>query len=144
MTDMTDTFGYEAEPSDVAAEISGLLDDITDPLEVYHRATAAQAHHEAVAAALTDERRRACAAMWDNGNGLSYARIADLIGTSRSRAQQLVERGRALPLAAETRRLGESYKKLSETSGRSAHSLDRVALAVTAAQDGVSEDPVEP
>ena len=120
MTGMTDTFGYEAEPSDVAAEISGLLDDITDPLEVYHRATAAQAHHEAVAAALTDERRRACAAMWDNGNGLSYARIADLIGTSRSRAQQLVERG------------------------RSAHSLDRVALAVTAAQDGVGEDPVEP
>ena len=88
-------FRRDHDPRDVATEIENILSNITTPLERYHRATAAQTHHEAVAAALTDERSRACAAMWDGGSGLSYARIADLIGTSRSRAQQLVERGRA-------------------------------------------------
>lgn len=88
------TNGYEADPANVAAELGDTLGDITDPAERYHRATAAQAHHDAVSAALADERARICAAWWDGGNGLTYAKIADLIGTSRSRAQQLVERGR--------------------------------------------------
>lgn len=92
-----DTLGYEPEPTDVAAEIEGVLGDITDPEERYHRATAAQVHHEAVSAALADERAWVCAAWWDGGNGLPFAKIGELIGASRSRAQQLVERGRALP-----------------------------------------------
>lgn len=91
-----DTLGYEPEPTDVAAEIEGVLGDITDPMERYHRATAAQVHHEAVSAALADERARVCAAWWDGGNGLTFAKIGELIGASRSRAQQLVERGRSL------------------------------------------------
>lgn len=92
-----DTLGYEPEPTDVAAEIEGVLGDITDPMERYHRATAAQAHHDAVSAALADERARICAALWDGGQGQSYAQIGEVIGRSRSKAQQLVERGRVLP-----------------------------------------------
>lgn len=96
MPDST-TLGYEPEPTDVAAEIENAIGDITDPEERYHRATAAQVHHEAVSTALADERARICAEWWDGGNGLTYAKIGELIGASRSRAQQLVERGRTLP-----------------------------------------------
>ncbi|MER7126731.1 hypothetical protein [Micrococcus luteus] len=91
------TLGYEAEPTDVTAEMDGILADITDPLERYHRATAAQAHYDAVSAALAVERARVCADLWDGGKGLSYDKIGKLIGASRARAQQLVERGRDLP-----------------------------------------------
>lgn len=90
----TDTNGYEAEPSDVAAEIAW-LDDITDPLERYHRATAAQAHHEAVVAALARKREYAVSEM--HQDGLSYGKLADLIGTSRGLVQKLVERARGAP-----------------------------------------------
>ena len=45
--------------------------------------------------------RAAIAAAWNtpgkDGLSLSYAQIASLIGGSRSKAQQLVERGRRLP-----------------------------------------------
>lgn len=93
MNDQT-TLGYEAEPTDVAAEVDGILADIADPLERYQRATAAQVHHQAVARALADERAQALKEM--NDAGLSYQQIADvtLIGT-RGRAQQLVEKARA-------------------------------------------------
>lgn len=90
MADKT-TLGYEAEPTDVAAEVDGILADITDPLERYQRATAAQVHHVAVADALAAERAAALKAL--NDSGLSYQQIADvtLIGT-RGRVQQLVEK----------------------------------------------------
>lgn len=92
MTDKT-TLGYEAEPTNVAAEVASILADITDPLERYQRATSAQVHHMAVADALAAERAAALKAL--NDDGLSYAKIADvtLIGT-RGRVQQLVERAR--------------------------------------------------
>lgn len=92
MADAT-TIGYEAEPTDVAAEVEGILSDFADPLERYHRATAAQVHHQAVVAALADE--RACIAAALSAGGMSYAAIAEALSLgSRSRAQQLVERGR--------------------------------------------------
>lgn len=89
------TLGYEAEPGDVEAAVADIA-RTPDLMERYARASAEQAHHDAVSAALADERARVCAEWWDGGTGLSYARIGDLIGASRSRAQQLVERGRAL------------------------------------------------
>lgn len=91
-----DAAGYGSEPSQVAAEVAVELDGFDDPLARYARATAAQAHHQAVVEALAAERARIAALLWDNGNGLSYAKIAEALrlGT-RARAQQLVERGRA-------------------------------------------------
>lgn len=87
------TTGYEAEPTDVAAEIAW-LDEFTDPLERYTRATAAQAHHEAVVAALGREREKAAAQM--HTEGASFAAIGRMIGMTRAWAQKLVERGRKL------------------------------------------------
>ncbi|MFF9003713.1 hypothetical protein ACF1GW_39110 [Streptomyces achromogenes] len=89
------TTGYEAEPSDVAAEVASHLEDITDPLERYHRATAAQVHHKAVAAALQQERDKALAEL--NADGASYDKLTTLVpGLSRPGVQKAVERGRRL------------------------------------------------
>lgn len=89
------TTGYEAEPSDVAAEVASHLEDITDPLERYHRATAAQAHHQAVTAALQQERDKALAEL--NAGGASYEKLTTLVpGLTRSGVQKAVERGRRL------------------------------------------------
>lgn len=91
----TPTTGYEAEPSDVAAEVASHLDDITDPLERYHRATAAQAHHQAVVAELQRERDKALAEL--NADGASYEKLTTLVpGLTRSGVQKAVERGRQL------------------------------------------------
>ncbi|WP_406117622.1 hypothetical protein [Streptomyces sp. NBC_00989] len=95
----TPTTGYEAEPTDVAAEVDGHLADITDPLERYHRATAAQAHHQAVAAALQAERDKALALLNTpdpDGCRLTYEQIAEqvTVGLTRSGVQKAVERGR--------------------------------------------------
>ena len=97
----TPTTGYEAEPSDVAAEVAAHIDDITDPLERYHRATAAQAHHQAVVAALQAERDKALAALNtpdpdQDGWRLTYEQIAQrvTVGLTRSGVQKAVERGR--------------------------------------------------
>ncbi|MEV8544389.1 hypothetical protein [Streptomyces sp. NPDC051572] len=95
----TPTTGYEAEPTDVAAEVAAHLDDITDPLERYHRATAAQAHHQAVAAAFQAERDKALAALNtpdEDGWRLTYERLAKevTVGLTRSGVQKAVERGR--------------------------------------------------
>ncbi|MFD7868121.1 hypothetical protein [Streptomyces sp. NPDC059783] len=87
------TTGFEPEPSDVAAEVASYLADVTDPLERYHRATAAQAHHQAVLSALQQERDRSLARL--NADGLSYEKLADLVpGLSRAGVQKSVERGR--------------------------------------------------
>ena len=89
----TPIVGVEPEPQDVAAEAAGHLEDVTDPLERYHRATAAQVHHEATARALQHERDRALAAL--NADGVSYEKLAALIpGLTRSGVQKAVERGR--------------------------------------------------
>ncbi|KMS78318.1 hypothetical protein ACH49_16685 [Streptomyces leeuwenhoekii] len=91
----TPTTGYEPEPSDVAAEVASHLDDITDPLERYHRATAAQAHHQAVVAGLQQERDKALAQL--NADGASYEKLTVLApGMTRSGIQKAVERGRRL------------------------------------------------
>lgn len=92
----TPTTGYEAEQADVTAEVASHLDDITDPLERYHRATAAQAHHEAVVAALQAARDKALAQL--NADGLSYERIRETVtvGLTRSGVQKAVERGRTI------------------------------------------------
>jgi hypothetical protein len=70
-----------------------------DPLARYAAATSAQAHHQAVAAALAAERGRIAAALnspGPDGTRLTYEQIAGHFGTSRSNAQKLVERGRRL------------------------------------------------
>lgn len=85
----TDTSGYEAEPIDVAAETRWLR-DFPDPLERYQRATAAQAHHEAVVSELARVRDAAIVQMHDSG--LSYGKIGELVGLSRGRVQQFIER----------------------------------------------------
>lgn len=93
----TPTTGYEAEPVDVTAEVEGHLVDITDPWDRYVRATAAQAHHEAVIAALQRERDWALAAL-NSGQGeaprLSYEALAERTNLTRSGVQKAVERGR--------------------------------------------------
>jgi hypothetical protein len=61
-----------------------------DPLVRYDALTAAQASYEDLAKRIAAERARAVSQMHDAG--LSYGGIAELIGFTRSRAQQLVER----------------------------------------------------
>lgn len=87
----SETAGYEAEPADVAAE-TAWLEEFTDPLERYHRATADQAHHEAVIAELARVREQAVARM--HGDGLPLRKIAELVGTSPGRVQELIRRDR--------------------------------------------------
>lgn len=91
------TAGYEAEPTDVAAEVDAHLADITDPWDRYVRATSAQAHHDAVSVALQRERDKALAALNAGGTDtprLSYERLAATTGMTRSGVQKAVERGR--------------------------------------------------
>jgi hypothetical protein len=93
----TPTTGFEAEPKDVATEVANHLNDITDPSERYSRATAGQAHHEAVARALQTERDIALAQLNAPALGpgkLSYEVLAVRTGLSRSGVQNAVERGR--------------------------------------------------
>jgi len=95
----TPTIGYEPEPTDVAAEVDAYLGDIRDPQERYHRATAAQAHHQAVVAAFQVERDKALATLNTpdkNGWRLTYQQISEqvTIGLSVSGVQKAVERGR--------------------------------------------------
>ncbi|MER6611575.1 hypothetical protein ABT282_38455 [Streptomyces sp. NPDC000927] len=88
--------GFEAEPQFVAAEVANCLDGITDPWERYVRATAGQAHHDAVAAALQKERDKALAALntGTKDERLSYEALADRTALTRSGVQKAVERGR--------------------------------------------------
>lgn len=92
------THGFEAEPADVAVEVAAHLDDIADPWERYVRASAAQAHHAAVATALQRERDRALAALNSPDAGpdrLSYVALAERIpGMTPAGVQKAVERGR--------------------------------------------------
>lgn len=60
------------------------------PLVRYEALTRAQTVFEAMAGRIAEERARAVGEM--HSSGLSYAQIAEAIGFTRSRAQQLVER----------------------------------------------------
>lgn len=83
-------------PSANVTAPASYLDDITDPWERYVRATAGQAHHDAVAAALQKERDKALAALntGPKGERLSYEALADRTALTRSGVQKAVERGR--------------------------------------------------
>jgi hypothetical protein len=74
----------------VIEQILAALTSDRDPLTRYAALTRAQAVHEAVVKRVGAERARAVADM--HAAGLSYARIAEVIGFTRARAQQLVER----------------------------------------------------
>lgn len=63
------------------------------PLPRYEALTRAQTVFEAMAGRVAEERARAVGDM--HASGLSYAQIAEAIGFTRSRAQQLVERSAA-------------------------------------------------
>jgi DNA-directed RNA polymerase specialized sigma24 family protein len=64
---------------------------IDDPLDRYERAGREQRSAEALVTRLTDLRARCLAEL--HIDGWSYARIGQATGLSRSRVQQLVERG---------------------------------------------------
>lgn len=94
---MSDTLGYEAEPTDIEATVADIA-ATPDLMERYARATAEQAYHEAVAERLKQIREETVARLnrGEQGPRLSYEKIAELLlpGKSRAAAQQMVERGR--------------------------------------------------
>jgi hypothetical protein len=81
-----------AQPYDDVVEriVAGLTQQQPDPLIRYQALSHAQEVYEAVARRIAAERARAVSEMHDSGQ--SYGRIAELIGFTRSRAQQLAER----------------------------------------------------
>lgn len=81
----------DAAVADIAA--------VTDPVQRYAQATAAQARHEAVCSRLAALRAAAMAAM--AADGLSMEEIARRTGLSPSQARQLVDRGQRDPHARE-------------------------------------------
>jgi hypothetical protein len=74
--------------------VSGLISE-RDPLVRYDVLTRAQEMYDAVVMRVAAERARAVADM--HATGLSYGRIAEVIGFTRARAQQLVERAAPTP-----------------------------------------------
>ncbi|RNF86762.1 hypothetical protein [Streptomyces botrytidirepellens] len=93
------TVGYEPEPTDVAAEVAAILEEITDPIELYERATAAQVHHQAVVEALSLFRSRCLAGLNTpgvDGTKSSFEQISGYTGLTRGGVQKLVQRGRSL------------------------------------------------
>lgn len=85
----------QARDDDLIDSAVAALINEPDPLRRYQALTRAQGVHEAVTKRIAAERARAVAEM--HGSGLSYARIAEVIGFTRSRAQQLVERAEPPP-----------------------------------------------
>ena len=87
----------EIKPGVASQDDNTLADNIlaallqpSDPLTRYHALSRAQSVYEALARRIAAERARAVAEMHDAG--VSYGRIAEEIGFTRARAQQLVER----------------------------------------------------
>jgi hypothetical protein len=74
--------------------ISGLISE-ADPLIRYDVLTRAQNMYDALVMRVAAERALAVADM--HATGLSYGRIAEVIGFARARAQQLVERAEPTP-----------------------------------------------
>jgi hypothetical protein len=77
--------------------VAGLVDQ-PDPMARYRALSRAQEMYEGVTRRIAAERARAVADMRDAG--LSYGQIAEAIGFTRARAQQLADR--AVPAAAPT------------------------------------------
>ncbi len=67
---------------------------LDDPLDRYRRATCEHVAAAASVGRMTDLRARALAEL--HVDGWSFARIAGAVGLTRSRVQQLVERGRGV------------------------------------------------
>lgn len=92
------TLGYEPDPHEVDAIVDDILEDLDDPMHRYVAATAGQVFHQVVAEKLAAVRAGIAADFnvtdEEDGSRLSYAQIAELLGMSRGRAQQLVEKGR--------------------------------------------------
>ncbi|WP_040793307.1 sigma factor-like helix-turn-helix DNA-binding protein [Nocardia paucivorans] len=96
---MTDNslLGYEAESHEVDAIYDALVGD-RDGEDIpprYHYLTSRQVLFGAVVKRLADERRRLVVELYDElGDDRSYAKVADILGLSRSRVQQFIEEAR--------------------------------------------------
>jgi len=69
---------------------------LDDPLDRWDMAKRLQAQAEQIVTLSTDMAARALAEL--HVDGWSYARIAEVVGVSRARVQQIVERGREVAL----------------------------------------------
>jgi hypothetical protein len=82
--------GQPSETQDMVERVVADLLAESDPLRRYEALTKAQLVYDAISGRLAAERARSVAEM--HGSGLSYAQIAGVLGFTRARAQQLVER----------------------------------------------------
>jgi DNA-directed RNA polymerase specialized sigma24 family protein len=92
------TGGYEAEPSEVRALADAELAPVFEGWPGDYRAqysaiTSRLVTMQAAVDLIAAERARVVAAMHEQ-DGMSYAQIADALGMSRARAQQLCQAGR--------------------------------------------------
>lgn len=89
--------GYEAEPTDVDAVVNALVGerDMDDDMQWWVHLSSRLALLAETERRIHDERAR-LAEKWSRVDGDSYAVICERVGLHRSRAQQLVERGREL------------------------------------------------
>lgn len=87
--------GYEAEPQEVEALLDGLLDehDLADPTLMYIEASKQMVLYTAVAERLGLLRAEAVQRLCNTG--LSYQQVADHLGLSKPRVQQLVAQATA-------------------------------------------------
>lgn len=93
--------GYEAEDHEVQAVYDALIGDRDgeDLLPRYMHLSSRQSLLDAVIVRLADERAQLAAELYaDLGEGRSFAAVADRLGISRARAQQMIERSRT-PMA---------------------------------------------
>lgn len=103
--------------------------EIADPLDRYRRAAERELLHREAAKRLVE--LRAMAALELHERGASYARIADGIGLTRARAQQLVQQGRKLRFDAERlaerkRAAGRQTLLLGERSRRAGERAEQL------------------
>lgn len=96
---MTDNslLGYGVEEHEVDAVYDSLVGDRDgeDLLHRYHYLSSRSALFDAVVKRLADERAHLAAELYDDlGDDRSYAKVADILGTSRARVQQFIERVR--------------------------------------------------
>lgn len=90
--------GYEAEDHEIQAVYDTLVGDRDgeDLLPRYIHLSSRQSLLDAVIVRLADERARLAAELYaDLGEGRSFASVADRLGVSRARAQQMIERSRS-------------------------------------------------
>lgn len=97
---MTDSslLGFGIEEHEVDAVYNALVGarDGEDLLPRYAFLSSRQVLFDAVAKRLASERAEVAAELYDDlGEGRSYAKVADILGISRPRAQQFIERARS-------------------------------------------------